>query len=63
MANDFNQFANGRFARTQPREWKDLPWAGEKKLGREVLRVVGMALFWAGLLGLSLWSISQSVQK
>ncbi len=54
---DFNQFANGRFARTQPREWESIPWAGERKLGKKVLKVGLTAVLFLVVILADLWAI------
>lgn len=56
---EFNQFANGRFPRTQPREWRTQPFASERNVFSTVLRMAGVILIYAFVLGVSLWAISQ----
>lgn len=60
---EFNQFGSMRFSRTQPRQWRNTPFAGDTKIWPIVLRVVCGALMWLGLFGLSLWSIAQQVPQ
>jgi len=60
---DFNQFANGRFCRTEPREWRYLPFAGGRLWWHGWPRFIGWCVFWGALFGLSLWSIAQQVPK
>lgn len=56
---EFNQFANGRFARTQPREWRYIPFASERRPWRAALRAIGIVLLYAVVFGVSLWAISE----
>ena len=60
MNDPFNQFHGLTFDRTQPREWRNTPFAGDAKIAPIVLKTIGIALLWVALLCLSLWSISNS---
>ena len=62
MSDPFNRHSGLIFDRTQPREWRDIPFADDKVRWRPILKGIVIAFLWAALFGLSLWSISQSVQ-
>jgi hypothetical protein len=62
MMSTENQFANGRFPRTEPREWQHIPFADGRK-PRLTLKHVAIALMWAGLFALSIWSINDSISN
>lgn len=62
MHDQFSVIGNFTFARTQPREWRDIPFAGERKLSRTVLRTIGVVLIYAAVFGVALWSIAQQVR-
>ena len=63
MNDSFNQFSGVRFARTQPREWKDIPFDSELKPWRITLKAIVIVLLWSALFGVSMWSISQSMPQ
>jgi hypothetical protein len=56
----FDHISNTRFARTQPREWRDVPFSDEHAIKKTVLRGIGWTLFICAIFALSLWSISES---
>ena len=61
MKQSFNIFTNGRFARTEPREWRHLPWRDDKPF-RINWKYVLFALGYVGVFYMSLWFIAQQVQ-
>lgn len=61
MTDPFNRFDGLYFPRTQPREWRNIPFdTGKRKL--RWLKIIGYALLWTSIAYVSLWSISQSTQ-
>ena len=59
MNND--PFVGIRFERTQPREWRSIPFDTEQPKKRW-LKIIGYALLWMAIAYVALWSISQSAQ-
>ena len=57
-----NRFEGLRFARTQPPEWRAIPFADEGVKWRTVGKVAGIIALWVALFALSLWSISMSAK-
>jgi len=51
------------FHRTQPREWKNIPFTNERTNYKTALHVVGIVLLWIGIFALSIWSISAQVPE
>lgn len=62
MSDPFQIEGNFTFARTQPREWRDQPFASDAGIGKGVLRAIGTVLLVVAVFGLALWSISQQTE-
>ena len=58
-----NQFGNGRFARTEPKEWRHVPFAGKVRILPRVRNVILWAIFYVALFGIGLLAIAQSGVK
>lgn len=63
MRDPFNQFDGLNFPRTQPYEWRNIPFEGEHKISGVVLKVIGIALLWVAVFGMSMWSINESISQ
>ncbi len=54
MSDPFNRSAGLTFARTQPREWRDIPFEGERSSWAAIIRGIGVALAVVAVFSLSL---------
>ena len=57
-----NHFASVRFSRTQPREWRDIPFSDDRAWLRDLRDATLAGILWIALFALSIWSISESMK-